>query len=114
MRTPVYLKMDAHDPLLLSEGVCRQLGIISYHSSVALQQPAVKQQMFSTVPTVRVRLVHSVCLPPQQMTMATVQVENPILAGPVVMEPTRLFSESEGDGVQFGDSLVVVSEMGCA
>ena len=114
MRTPVYLKMDAHDPLLLSEGVCRQLGIISYHPSVALLQPTTKQQMFSTVPTVRVRLVHSVRLPPQQMIMATVQVENHTLAGPVVMEPTRLFSESEGDGVQFGDSLVVVSEMGCA
>ena len=75
MRTPVYLKMDAHDPLLLSEGVCRQLGIISYHPSVALQQPTKKQQVFSTVPTVCVRLVHSVRLPPQQMTMATVQVE---------------------------------------
>ena len=36
------------------------------------------------------------------------------VVGPVVMEPTHLFSESEGDGVQFGDSLVVVSEMGCA
>ena len=44
--------------------------------------------------------------------MATVQVENRILVGPVVMEPTRLFSESEGDGLQVGDSLVVVSEMG--
>ena len=111
MRTPVYLKMDAHDHLLLSDGVCRQLGIISYHPSVALQQPTTKQQMFSTVPTVRIRLVHSVHLPPQRMTMETVQVENRILAGPVVMEPTRLFSESEGDGVQFGDSLVVVSEV---
>ena len=70
--------------------------------------------MFSLVPTVCVQLVHSVSLPPQQMTMASVQVENGILAGPVVMKPTRLFSESEEDGVQFGDSLVVVSEMGCA
>ena len=106
--------MDAHNPLILSEGVCRQQGIISYHPSVALQQPATKQQMFSKVPTVRMRLVHSVRLPSQQMTTVTVQVENRILAGPVVMEPTRLFNESEGDGVQFGDSLVVVSEMGCA
>ena len=114
MHTPVYLKMDAHDSLLLSESVCRQLGIISYHPSVALQQPTTKQQMFSTVPTVHMRLVHSVRLPPQQITMVKVQVENYTLAGPVVMEPTRLFSESDGDGVQFGDSLVVVSEMGCA
>ena len=32
--TPVYIKMDAHDQLLLSEGVCRQLGILRYHPSV--------------------------------------------------------------------------------
>ena len=31
MKTPVYLNNDAHDQLLLSEGVCRQLGIITYH-----------------------------------------------------------------------------------
>ena len=48
------------------------------------------------------------------MTLATVQVENSILDGPLMMEPTRLFSESEGDGVQFGGSLVVVSEIRCA
>ena len=32
--TPVYIKMDAHDQLLLSEGVCRQLGIIQFHPHV--------------------------------------------------------------------------------
>ena len=34
MCTPVYIKADAHDQLLLSEGVCRQLGILHYHPSV--------------------------------------------------------------------------------
>lgn len=34
MVTPVYIKMDAHDQLLLSEGVCRQLGILQYHPQV--------------------------------------------------------------------------------
>ena len=34
MKTPVYVKMDAPDQLLLSEGVCRQLGIVSYHKDV--------------------------------------------------------------------------------
>ena len=34
MRTPLYIKMDAHDQLLLSEGVCLQLGIIKYHPDV--------------------------------------------------------------------------------
>ena len=34
MRTPVYVKMDAKEQLLLSEGVCRQLGIVTYHREV--------------------------------------------------------------------------------
>ena len=34
MRTAVYIKMDSRDPLLLSEGVCHQLGIISYHQDI--------------------------------------------------------------------------------
>ena len=33
MCTPVYIKMDVHDQLL-SEGVCRQLGIVTYHPDV--------------------------------------------------------------------------------
>ena len=34
MKTPVYVKMDAKEQLLLSEGVCRQLGIVTYHREV--------------------------------------------------------------------------------
>ena len=34
MVTPVYVKMDAHDQLLLSEGVCLQLDIVQYHPEV--------------------------------------------------------------------------------
>ena len=34
MRTPIYIKVDAVDQLLLGEGVCSQLKIITYHSSV--------------------------------------------------------------------------------
>ena len=34
MNTPVYLKLDAYEPLLLSEGVCQQLGMIVYHPKV--------------------------------------------------------------------------------
>ena len=34
MKTPVYVKMDAKEQLLLSEGVCRQLGIVHYHEQV--------------------------------------------------------------------------------
>ena len=31
MHTSIYVKMDAFDHLLLSEGVCHQLGIMEYH-----------------------------------------------------------------------------------
>ena len=34
MKTPVYVKMDASEQLLLSEGACRQLGIVTYHDKV--------------------------------------------------------------------------------
>ena len=54
MCTPIYVKMDAQDPLLLSEGVCRQLGIITYHPSIEL--PSVQQHKEKPpvkVPTVR-------------------------------------------------------------
>ena len=35
MKTPVYVNMDAKEQLLLSEGVCRQLGIVTYHGAVS-------------------------------------------------------------------------------
>ena len=35
MQTPVYIKMDAPDQLLLLEGVCRQLGIVTYHQDMS-------------------------------------------------------------------------------
>ena len=34
LHTPIYIKTDAHDQLLLSEGVCSQLGIVEYHQNV--------------------------------------------------------------------------------
>ena len=34
MTMPIYVKMDAQEELLLPEGVCQQLSIISYHPKV--------------------------------------------------------------------------------
>ena len=34
MKTTVNVKIDAPEDLLLSEGVCRQLGILAYHPEV--------------------------------------------------------------------------------
>ena len=43
IHTPIYIKMDAHDQLLLSRGVCRQLSIISYHKDVEKWRGGKKQ-----------------------------------------------------------------------
>ena len=37
MCTPVYIKMDSQEVLLLSERVCRQLGMVTYHSDVVVR-----------------------------------------------------------------------------
>ena len=36
MQTLVYIKMDAADQQLLLEGVCKQLGIVTYYNQVGL------------------------------------------------------------------------------
>ena len=79
MRTPVYVKMDAKDHLLLSEGVCSQLHIITYHPAVNDAQPdtIVHNGSSVTVPCVRVKLLQTVRVPPLQSTTACVQLESP-------------------------------------
>ena len=37
LKTPLYVNLDAPEPLLLAEGVCRQLGIIAYHPDVIVR-----------------------------------------------------------------------------
>jgi len=48
MCTPVYIKMDAKDQLLHSEGVCNQLCIITYHSAVSDTHQDVKMDSKSS------------------------------------------------------------------
>ena len=63
--TPVYIKMDAGEQLLLSEGVCRQLGIVSYHPQVEVWRGRRRKTRSNNdmsrakVPTVRIRIVNS-------------------------------------------------------
>ena len=111
MNTPIYIKMDAHDQLLLSEGVCRQLGIISYHSEVERwrggrkQAPQVGPPLHSSalppkptpkceahVPMVRVRLVQTVNLLPHQGAVVQVQadLDSNSMKTLLVMEPAEL------------------------
>ena len=75
MMTPVYIKMNAKDPLLLSEGVCHQLGIISYHPDVQVWNGGRKsgssytRNQIAKVPAVRVRLVGGVSVSPTPATL---------------------------------------------
>ena len=70
LTTPVYLKMNSPDGLLLSEGVCRQLGIIMYHNEVRPVKTnsgkTMPDKSLSTVPLVKVSLVKKVNLLPHQ------------------------------------------------
>ena len=108
MKTSVYIKMDAQEPLLLSEGVCRQLGIITYHPSLGIESSiATEAQPSVNLPMVRIRLLQTVRLPPLQSTLVPLQLEDGHnLQGSVLLEPSRQFTELDGDGLQFGDTLV--------
>ena len=75
MNTAVYLKMDAHDDLLLSEGVCCHLGIITYHP-VSRQTTGWNGTPHPFARSVCVSLVSSVRLAPCKETLVTVQVDS--------------------------------------
>ena len=76
MKTTVYIKMDAFDQLLLSEGVCRQLGLVTYHPSlVSRRVPKLKEEA-ALVPSIRVSLVQSVKLLPSQSVLVPVRLES--------------------------------------
>lgn len=48
MCTPIYIKVDAADQLLLGEGVCRQLKIITYHPSISSKKNRRENQQART------------------------------------------------------------------
>ena len=109
MCTPIYVKMDARDSLLLSEGVCHQLGIIQYHPDVgANPHPTQSESPDAHVPVVRVKLIHSVRIPPMKSAIVPVQLEEGAPArGLALLEPLS------GDGaLQFVSSLVRLDEQG--
>ena len=112
LHTPIYVKMDAHDQLLLSEGVCRQLGILHYHEKVEqwrgrkkqVAQPATTE---AKVPAVRVHLIRSLQLLPHQTKMVDVLL-TPNLSGPFLLEPREL-----ANGMEVDTALMETSEPGC-
>ena len=122
MCTPVYIKMDAREQLLLSEGVCRQLNILSYHADVQTWRGGRKQTQSrkameqgnreATVPTVRVNLVQSVHLPPGKSTVVVVQTEPCSSKEPLLLEYDD--SLERALGIQIPDTLFLPSEEGRA
>ena len=80
MVTPIYFKMDSEEPLLLAEGVCRQLQIVTYHPDVLLGSQApvenTKPEASTTsdkVSQCQVTLVHTLTLLPHQSANVPVQ-----------------------------------------
>ncbi len=74
MTTPVYIKMKAHDPLLLSKGVCRQLGIITYYpEGVCKNEDEPSKEV--AVPMVKVQLLQSTKILPRQSVQVTARIE---------------------------------------
>ena len=91
MKTDSYVKMNAHEPLLVSDGVCRQLGIVTYHTAVdAVQSKAVNAE--SVVLTVRVQLVKikTQLARPDQSVVAEVRWKAGVLEGPMLLEANPL------------------------
>ena len=112
MVTPVYIKMDSEEPLLLA-GVCRQLQIVTYHPEVlkGSQSPLEKTEpeVKTTPDEVRecqVTLVHTLTLLPHQSANVPVQGEG--ARGTLFLE-SRL---SESDDLIVEDGLLEFSEAG--
>lgn len=110
MKTPVYVKMDAPELLLLSEGVCRQLEIVTYHPEVKASKKTGVAVGECSVPVVRVQLVKSVNLPGRPFQGVVVEIDGPgdQLTGSLLFEPdSRLAVEH---GVEVVDSVVSMIE----
>ena len=91
--TPVYIKMDAPEQLLLSEGVCRQLGILTYHPDVQVWRGGRKRVRApplppkAQVPTVRVRLLQTTRVPPSHTVVVPVRVDSDFRGKQMLLEP---------------------------
>ena len=115
MSTPIYVKMDAHEQLLLSEGVCRQLGIITYHPEVQTRPPTKPVECSSVpkdsgglcqIPSVKVQLVKSVKLPPNHSVMVETRLvgESRSPHGPMLLEADNKLGDVKG--LQLVDELI--------
>ena len=114
IKTNVYIKMDAIDQLLLSEGVCRQLTIVTYHDSVVPRKTSKRGESTTTaaVPSIRVSLIQSCKLAPSQSALVPVKLD-PCVIGDhaLLVEGEHLLKES---GLVLEDAVIDAPEDGTA
>ena len=113
INTPIYVKMDAYDDLLLSEGVCRHLGIVTYHPSIKSKAAKLSKEAHSSARSVRVCLVDSVRLAPRKQTIVAVKVDSHGVVGPLLLEPARHIVDFHDGRLRVSESLVQVGNDGC-
>ena len=105
MKTTVYVKMDAQEKLLLSEGVCQQLGIVTYHPSIEPSEVTDKDSdTDGLVSTVHICLVQSLQLPPHQGAVVPVRCEGNMKQ---FQQPLLVEAQQEFDGL-IVDSTVIM------
>ncbi len=132
LTTTVYVKMDTVEPLLLSEGVCRQLGIIQYHPQVQVCSLKERQRVASTtavggtpeVPAkelthilpestdvpASVRMTESLRLPPGRCAVVPVAVEGDSREALKLVEPDPSLHDELG--LELSEGLIQVQGSG--
>jgi len=106
IHTPVYVKIDAHDDLLLSEGLCRQLGIVKYHPKVSATTAGGEE---CSAKSVRVNLIASVHIRPRASAITTAELDNCDLRGSFLFHPVEVDDFSK---LQLDNSLIHVRDDG--
>ena len=97
MKTTVYVKTDTQDQLLLSESVCRQLGVVPEHRFVEPPKvPDRNTDAEALVPTVRVQLVKSLRIPAKQGAIVPVCCEGNVKG---FQQPSLVEATQELDGL---------------
>ena len=106
MKTIVYIKSDASDQLLLSEGVSRQLGIVTYHPSVQARKARSYQHDVAVVPTIRVQLVKTLRLPPGHSKVVEVDLGEGQSGRTLIVEPKEDKDTEEMSGLKLEEAVV--------
>ena len=107
IRTTIYVKLQAPDQLLLSESVCRELGIVKYHSLVDsvesevmegsdLRQESSNNKSENT--TAKVKMIRTVRIPANHAAVVPIQVVDKTdeidETGLLLLEPNPVLGEA--------------------